>query len=240
MLRVLSYNIRYGKRIDEISKWLTTLSPKIDIFCFQEFPYSQLKKFLHTSPFTNYSYEFACNFLFRSEKYSQLTLINAKKVQLLKSKKVDLGLQGIVERTFFKTGGNITGLITKLSFNGKDFLIVNLHLIWFALNRSRRKQIETIIHSLSISKDLNKTPTIILGDFNYSSLTNTNGLERFMAKYHFYNSTKRLKTHKLLMFSTKFTHQIDYVFENKQLVENPKSLDVSYSDHYPIYFELKL
>lgn len=238
MLNILTYNVRYGKKIKGIAEWISEFPNEIDILCFQEFPVKKIQEFMSLLPHKDFAYEFAEGFLYKGRDFGQLTLFNTRKISCLKASSVNLGKPGLVEGKFFKTTGERSALITTFAYNGKTFSLVNTHLIWLAFNKARRRQIDIITEFLSGSK--NDTPAVILGDFNYSSLVTRKTLTRFMEESEFTDATGKLKTHKLFMFTPAVKHQIDYVFSRKCEVQNPKVFPVNYSDHYPLVFSLSV
>ncbi len=238
MLSVLSYNIRYGKKLKKIVDWLSLLPTSFDILCFQEFPLEKVGYLLGSLTKVSYKHSFASGFFRNNKPYGQLTVINTDKIQLRNSKAISLGESSFIERKIFKTKGERSALITTLLYQNKAFILVNTYLICFALNKARIRQINTI--TAALSHDLLKTPTIILGDFNYSSLRKK-GLLEFMKRYQFQDGTGKLPTHKLLMFTSLLTHQIDYVFYKSCMVKNATVMKkIKYSDHYPLRFTLEL
>lgn len=238
MLSVLSYNIRYGRELKKIVNWLSLLPTSFDILCFQEFPLEKIDYLLASLAKGSYKHSFACGFLRNNEQYGQLTAINTDKIQLRNSKIISLGESGFVERRIFKTKGERSALVTTLYYQQKEFALVNTHLIWFASNKARIRQIHKITETFSHTSM--KTPAIILGDFNYSSLRKK-GLLEFMKRYQFHDGVGTLPTHKLLMFTSLLTHQIDYIFYKSCVIKNAAVMKkVKYSDHYPVSFMLEV
>lgn len=236
MLSVLSYNIRYGLKLKKIVSWLSLFPTSFDILCFQEFPLEKVDYLLESLVKGSYKYSFACGFLRNNEQYGQLTVINTDKIQLRNSKIISLGGSSFVERRIFKTKGERSALVTTLSHKQKEFILVNTHLIWFASNKARIRQTHKITETFSHTSM--KTPAIILGDFNYSSLRKK-GLLEFMKRYQFHDGTGTLPTHKLFMFTSLLTHQIDYIFCKSCVIKNAAVMKkVKYSDHYPVSFML--
>jgi endonuclease/exonuclease/phosphatase family metal-dependent hydrolase len=238
-LSVITYNIRYGKHLEKITKWLS-VQPAFDILCFQEFPLHKANFLLKSLKKATYQYTFACGFLRHKKEYGQLTVFNTETVIQKDSTIVLLGKLGFIERKIFKNAGERSALVTTFLCQGKKFALVNTHLIWFALNRSRKKELHKITDALSHIIPSPTMPTILLGDFNYSSLTRKKGLVEFMKQFNFHDGIGKLHTHKLFMFTSIVKHQIDYVFVRKCSVNKATMTKINYSDHYPVHFTLEL
>src|SRR5438046_1665928 len=130
MLSVIVYNIRYGRKLQQIAEWITISNKKFDIICFQEFPLAELDSFLKVIK-KRYDYRFSQAFILKEKKYGQLTLFNKNKIQLLDGKAIALG-PSILERT--KKRGERSSLLTRFKYNDKEFILANTHLICRALN----------------------------------------------------------------------------------------------------------
>ena len=64
MVSVISYNIQKGKKLQKIIAWMQHLEILPDIVCFQEFPGTEIKKFLSSvSKKQVYEYEFGRGFV---------------------------------------------------------------------------------------------------------------------------------------------------------------------------------
>lgn len=234
MLSVLSYNIFFGKRVDEIVPWLASLPKQFDIICFQEFPKEKIrlvKKILKPQ-----SYAYASNTIYRGKDYGQLTVIMNKKITLVDSGTIKLGT-GIFEDKILRLGGERSSLLTTLRYKRKNFLLANTHLIAFAFNALRRKQLAMVVEHLdAVSPKKKLLPTLVLGDLNYSSLFRREKLFTYMKKNGFTNAHKN-KTHTLLSIKQ---HQLDYIFYKFCKVTQVKILKQTFSDHLPMICKLAL
>lgn len=235
MLSVISYNIKFGKRLSEIASWLSSHPTKLDIMCFQEFPIKYLSVLFKAFPKDTYDYKYAPGFIKRGTEYGQLTVFNKTKMQC-KSSKIATYPSSFFDRKIFRIKGERSSLITTFVVNNKQFRIANTHLDCLALNRKRRKQIKTIQETLSQMPNAKKMPTIILGDLNYTSLIGQNAFITFMEKYGFQNAIRGVRTHRLFLVP----HQLDYVFYNNCSISDISVVKTNMSDHYPLFFTLVL
>lgn len=231
MIRVLSYNIRYGKKLTDIFAWLAPQYKKYDVICLQEFPKS--KRVLLADHFdSQYQYVYSHGFTTKKDSYEQITLFDSSRLSSDGSAVVQLG-SNILEDTVHQSRGQRTALITKLVNGEGGMLLVNTHLAALAGNGKRRKQIQLIVDHLHSMQDLKASAKIILGDFNYSSLLRQKSLMKLMTANNFV-SAYRKSTHKLLFVR----HQLDYAFYNNCAIRNVGVEKINYSDHYPISFEV--
>lgn len=238
MLSVLSYNVFFGKKINQIGYWIANKEALVDIACFQEFPKSSITSFLGTLP-SYYSYTFAGNVIIHGKEFGQLTVYNTHALLYKKNKIVDLGKGSIVERKVYHAIGDRTALSTTFEVAGKLLTITNVHLIWFALNYKRRQQLRTILDNVEQINE-SSTASIILGDFNYSSKTRNQGLLKLMKQHYYHHASNNLKTHTLSLFISTLMHQLDYIFYKNCTVYNVEVLNVSFSDHFPIQFTIDI
>lgn len=239
MLWAITYNVNHGKKLSQISKWLLHQTNQFDLLCFQEFPQEKIDWFLAAFP-RIYKYTFASNVLKKGQEYGQLTIFNNKKITYKGYTTISLGNGSIVERKVYNAFGERSAPVTYFTYGKRNVYIVNVHLIWFALNRKRREQIKIIIEALKKISLSPEDSILIVGDFNYSSLTQKQGLTQFMNTYSFHNASNNLKTHKLLMFKSLLTHQIDYIFYKNCQIKNIEVVKIHFSDHFPVCFTLKL
>ena len=235
MIHLVSYNIEWGKRLDEAGEWLMSLSPRPDIICLQEIPNRRLVSLNKVLEENGYLYKFAPSFTKKGVTYGQLTAYNAAKLNLVLSQIVDLG-SNLISRFTARHNSKWRSLITVLQIKKKNFIVVNVHLLPHALNGRRRKQLEIAINALKLLNFLN-VPTLIVGDYNYSSLTGRGGLIRFMAKHGFKSAHKK----KLITHSKwKIKHQTDYVFTRNCSVNSVVSNKITLSDHFPMIVEFEI
>lgn len=231
MIRVLSYNIRYGKKLSDILAWLQPQYKQYDVICLQEYPQSKrhlLEK--HFEP--QYQYVFSHGFTTKKDSFGQVTLFDTSRLKTEHSTTVQLG-SNVLEDAIHRHKGERTALITKLINGEGGLLLVNTHLACLAINRQRRNQLQLIVDHLHSINDHKTQAKIILGDFNYTSLMRQRSLVRFMTKNNFVSAYKE-STHKLLFFK----HQLDYAFYNNCKIHNVEVERIRFSDHYPVKFEV--
>ncbi len=232
ILELISYNIAWGKKLDEAGEWIMKLNPKPDILCLQEIPNRRLPTFKKVLDLHGYSYKFAPSFTKKGVTYGQLTAYNKAKISLVFSQIVDLGTS-ILAKLISRHNSKWRSLLTVFKFDKKLFIVVNVHLLPQALNGRRRKQLEMAIEALRLLNFLD-IPTLIVGDYNYSSLIGRGGLIRFMAKHGFeIGNKKRVITHR----KWRIPHQTDYVFTRNCEIKSIKSERIKFSDHYPMFAE---
>ena len=233
MLSILSYNIRYGKRLLQISNWLGTHSVEFDIVCLQEFPLAEIDVFLEILKQLPFEYRYSHSFSKKGKQYGQLTLFNTRKIKLIHDTVINLGTS-LIEKNMSKERGERSALVTTFVYKKKQFTVVNMHLVCFALNKQRLIQLQKVLEN---TKALPKpqVSTVMLGDFNYSSIVRQKTLFEFMENHNFLNAYK-LRTNRVL-----FVHQqLDYVFYKNCRITDVFMPRVTYSDHYPILFTLVL
>ena len=146
---------------------------------------------------------------------------------------VPLG-KSIFESKVIRNQGERSALATLISQNGKKFLLVNVHLVCFSLNRSRIKQTKKVLEEIKKINAKGNLPTIVLGDFNYSTLTRQQQLVKTMQQHGFLNAYKK-HTHRLFYVK----HQIDYVFYKNCFVDGVQVVRLPLSDHFQIRFMLE-
>jgi len=231
MIRVLSYNIRYGRKLGDIFAWLLPLYKQYDVICLQEYPkskQSQLNKFFNSQ----YKYVFSHGFTTKKDSYGQVTLYDSTRLTSTSSTVVSLGSSAI-ENVVHGNKGQRTALITELVNGEGGLLLVNTHLACLAVNKVRRKQLQLIVDQLRLARHIKAQAKIILGDFNYTSLLLQRSLVRFMTKNSFMNAYKK-STHKMFFIK----HQLDYAFYNNCSIRNVEVERIHFSDHYPVKFEV--
>jgi endonuclease/exonuclease/phosphatase family metal-dependent hydrolase len=111
--------------------------------------------------------------------------------------------------------------------DGGDVAVANVHLVALARNIVKYSQVALITKAL-----LKYTvPTVILGDFNISSLSGKKKLLKLMVASGYESSKKRILTHRVGIFR----HQFDYVFTRRMKIRTIRSYRLRFSDHYPIH-----
>ena len=236
MVTVLAYNIHYGKKLELIQDWL--LGKKdLDIICLQEFPFEKNSKFLKLFEKNGYKYAFAPAYVRKKTQYGELTLYNKKNIKLESSKVINLGTiifeNRHIEKLFRKNKGQRSSLLTHFKYKGKDLILANTHLFCFALNSHRINQLTKILENIQKVGNNSTFSSVILGDFNYTSIIRQTRLINFMKKNELKNAYKS-STHKLFFLK----QQLDYVFYNGCDVEKVLIDRIKYSDHYPVQFKI--
>lgn len=233
MIRVLSYNVLIGSRLKKIAKWLAEQQNNHDIYCFQEFPQSQIQTICDVfSPIAPKEYLFSHAFTKKSNTFGQLTLFDPRKVRLKRSSIVNLGKTSLLEKKIFSNHGERSALVSHFSSGEGSFTLVNTHLTLMTSNKRRQVQLLTILDSIrQLYQDAKAQ--VVLGDFNYTSLYRRRHLFQLMKNYGFENAYKK-STHRILFLK----HQVDYAFYNNCSIRNVAVEKVRFSDHYPITFEI--
>lgn len=233
MLSGLTYNIYFGRNLEQIVTWLNSFKKPFDILCFQEFPEAKIDYFRQALKSFPYDFSFASNFVFKNESYGELTLVHKEKLTLDEHFVVNLGTN-IFEEHIARLKSHRTALVTQLCYNKQPFLLSNTHLIAFATNQKRRNQLLILFDEIS-NDAKGDIPAVVLGDMNYSSLLSRRKLFELIASEGFINVYKQ-DTHKLLSFKS---HQLDYIFTKQCAVQDITVTVLPYSDHFPIQFTLR-
>lgn len=230
MIRVLSYNIHFGKRLSRILSWLSGEFAKSDVICLQEYPQSKLTHLEQSLP-PHFRHLFAHAFTIGKSTYGQVTIYNSSVLDLKSSSTLELGIS-VLESAFNLNRRPRTALVTRFQSEGRDFVLAHTHLVCAARNKLRRKQLSLI---LDYVKSTDHTPTMILGDLNYTSVIKQGPLLRLMAQ-HDYKSAYRAITHRMFFLK----HQVDYAFYKYCSVDQVYIGEQRLSDHYPIHFAVHI
>jgi endonuclease/exonuclease/phosphatase family metal-dependent hydrolase len=231
MISILSYNIHFGRKLDEILRWLSGMEP-IDIICFQEFPKHKIRDFVRALSKYSYGYRFAPSIGANINKeYGVLTLFRKNILKPVSFRKIALGIN-IIEKAWFK--GNVArhSLLSVFRQHENIFVMANTHLVSSAPNSHRYRQINTILRALR----KNPHPVVIVGDYNIPSITGTKKLIQLMSKNNYRTDKKRIVTHHI----AGIRYQVDYVFWRDCTIRALRALKVRYSDHYPLRFTMSL
>lgn len=238
MISVLAYNIRFGRNLKKIEKWVLKSPNQFDLICLQEFPFTENSPFLETFKKLGYDYKFAPSsyltkiFLRVRGRHGELTLYKKAKLELVDSQIVKLGANFLEKR--FRVQGEKTSLLTVFKHKNKKLVIANSQLVCYAPNSRRINQIAKIIRTVKKIGDHSKFATVILGDFNYTSRIRQRKLIEFMAESNLTNAYKG-HTHKYFFIP----QQIDYVFYDGCKIRNVNiGKRIKYSDHFPVWFEI--
>jgi len=256
---LLTYNVLFNKAFLQLEKILLKYKP--DILCFQEVDTSEknlnrLNKFGYTLA------DYSNSFIKFGKIYGVATYFNAKKLNLVKVDSFNLPrsvyeMLTTIVKILKGSGKPRTILRTDLSLGkkSKTLAIYNVHLTVTGINRTRAKQLATILNH---SFEVKKMPVIITGDFNYFPYRRKK-LEVLMSKYGFkeatsnINYTIRFPDRKFAKYS--FIQEIgakilrkyynnrlkpDYsFFKNLRLIKSER-VEVKFSDHYPIISTFKI
>lgn len=229
MLKIITYNIYYGDKLSEIYFWIETLKKKPDIICFQEFPYKDLRTLKKQRFIEGMDFKFSPGLERETERFGQITIYNKNKLEFVDKKTIKLGVD-YLEKFYKKSPNKRTALLTRFKYNNNIFVLVNVHLSAISLNSKRLDQLSKVL------RHLEKVPTIVLGDFNYSSLWRRDGLIRFMQKFEFSVAGEKMITNR---YKKRVSQQLDYVFYHKFFLQEIFVERIDLSDHYPVFVKMR-
>ncbi len=229
MLRLVTYNIHFGKRLIDIIAWINKQTDA-DIICLQEFPGVHLKTF-YRSLLRGWGHRFTASFIFRKKIYGLVTLFRQKKLRLVKTKTLLMGVHPM-ERSLLKNPMEKSCLVITFRAGRKTIAVANTHLVYLAANRSRYKQIRMITNHLT----RHNHALLITGDFNLFSVKTNKKLISYMKRFGFRTTAQRLSTYRLALLK----YQLDYVFVKRCTLTSLTSERVRFSDHYPVTAEVAL
>lgn len=231
MVTIISYNVEYGQRISEIYNFISSLDEKPQIICLQEFPEKELANLEKNKIFKKQNIFFLKGLSKKDEFFGELTIIDSSKIKVIKTEYLDFGqdrIESIYKRKVIKRSAIINVLIIKQ----REISLVNVHLTPLSLHGKRKEQLTQAIDGVKDSK-----ASIILGDFNYSSLLTRGGLISFMKKYDYVLAGEKLVTNK---YKYKIPQQLDYIFYKNLSFKETKVLEVTFSDHFPIISQFEI
>lgn len=224
MLRIVTYNIHFGKRLKKILAWLAT-QKKTDIFCFQEFPKRHIADCMAALSKNIYRYRFAPSLRRRNTIYGELTIFRTDRMRLASFSSLSLHTNTL-DRLSMGRSSRRSCLLTTFLVQRKKFIVTNVQLACLASNALRYKQLTHIIQALKTKS----APHIIVGDFNMSSFLGRKKLFLLM-KNNFYKTLETyIATHRLMIVR----HQLDYIFARKCVIRRVDVERVRFSDHYPV------
>lgn len=223
-LTVLTYNVQMGRRIDKIVDWLNRL-PDTDVLCLQEFPMDKIDECVRLLGRVPYGYMFAEAFTLKKRVFGELTLYRKDRITHAKFETVSLGINKM-ERRILKTTIPRSYLILTGRINGRKIIVVNVHIVALAVNAVKFNQVMTMIEYLTSIR----SPLIILGDFNISSLLGKKRLMAVFKKSKYMMHPKKIATHRVGLLR----HQFDYVFARNCMIVDQDAERVKFSDHFPI------
>jgi endonuclease/exonuclease/phosphatase family metal-dependent hydrolase len=224
MISVLSYNVYFGKRLEKILYWIHT-QPSFDLICFQEFPKDAIpvcRKMFGS----NYGFRFAPFIKKRKREYGELTIYWKKHLQLVTSSILRLGSNS-GERVVLRSRMPRTSVLTIFRYKQKKIAVVNIHLVNVAFNALRYQQIMRIIKRIAKYT----IASVLLGDFNMSSLFGRRKLFSLMEQSGYQGMNKRFSTHHVAVIH----QQMDYIFWKQCSINNVTiHRKVRHSDHFPL------
>ncbi len=229
MLRVITYNIFFGKRLKGVLSWINE-QKTADIICLQEFPEAKLLDFYKAlSP--DWGHRSAQSFIFKKKIFHLVIIYRKAAVRVIKNETLHMGVHPM-EKRFLGNPMEKSCLLLTFRSGKKTFTIANTHLVFLAANRARYKQIRMIAETLFS----NKHASIITGDFNLHAIRPNKKLIKLMKTYGFQTLPKRLATHRLGIMK----HQLDYVFTSKCKLTGLEVERIKFSDHYPVIATVQL
>lgn len=229
MLRIITYNIHFGKRLLDIISWIEHQTTP-DVICLQEFPVTYLTIFYRSLP-RDWGHRFTESFIFRKKIFGIVTLFRRNKLRLLKTKTLLMGIHPM-EKSLLKNPMEKSCLVTTFRTGRKTVTIANTHLVFLAANRSRYKQIRMITKHLTAYRH----PLVITGDFNIPSVRSKNTLISYMKTLRYLTVAKRLSTYRLALWR----YQLDYIFVKHCTLTSLTLERVRFSDHYPMTAAIRL
>lgn len=238
-LKLLTYNLWYGKGLADAKKLLHDEEP--DILCVQEHGTNhESLEYLNIAP-----YKLGCwtNSFFKNFGIFGIAMYyNADTIEVLET-----GDNALPESTydlliFLRHGLNMTRRFTyaKLRYRptGKEFILYNTHLTHFSFVDLRISQIKTVFEDIKAKVD-ETIPLIITGDFNlYNGKTE---LELLMNEYNLQEATSNLAytfQRNWLWFSYKT--KLDYILYRNLNVVGTRRFDRGSSDHHPVMTEFEI
>lgn len=231
-LELLSYNIEFGKKFDDVITWITSAQLSPDVFCFQEFPETKIPFFKNFLSERGYHYAYTPAIALRGIQLGELTAHKTAALELRTSKGLMLG-RYVWERGRRMIDGERSSLLTAYSYQNADFAIANVHLSNLSPHSMRFKQLAMVIGEL---KQLSEN-ALIMGDFNYTSLFGVKRLIKFMQSYGYTCVGERMITHRLY---NHIPQQLDYVFQKGFTPQGIEVLKVPHSDHLPLSMKLTM
>lgn len=258
-ISLLTYNLLFNKAFDWLGKLLVKYQP--DVICLQEVDTNEAN-LLKLNKFGFKLADYSNSFIQFGKIYGIATYYNPKKLKLVDTNSFNLPKSFYEAFTSFikiLKAGSQPRTILKTDFasvkGNKQITIYNIHLSVYGINRTRTKQLETILNHKTIKTRL---PFIITGDFNYFPYRRKN-LERIMSKHGLreatssINYTIRFPDRKFARYSffqelaAKFVRKYfnnkvkaDYTFYKNLKLTKTERIEEKFSDHYPILCNFKI
>ncbi len=250
-IRFMTYNVLYGRALNDLERLVKVHSP--DILCLQEVETND--KNLERFAKMNYKLaDYSNSFIKFGKIYGVATFYNSRTMQFSQSSIIDLP-RSIYEMTLFVLrGGNKPRTVLDTVFSPigsiKKVRVFNTHLTLIALNGSRMKQLRETLDDIP---QPDGSAFILTGDFNYIPYARKK-LETLIQEYDLEEATKnidftlqysedgKLEKYNLLqkwgsrLVARLFTNKlkVDYIFYRNVRMLSAKRIDVRYSDHFPI------
>ena len=224
MFSIFTYNVEFGNKIYEIYDWLKSLDEKPQIICFQEFPEKEINNLGKNKIFKKQVFSFAPGVSNKKHIFGELTIFDLSKINKIEDKYLDFGIdkiESIYKRKYIER----SALLTSFKISNKIISVANIHLTPVSLHGKRKKQLLKVIQNTQNKK------SIILGDFNYSSLLGRRGLISFMESHGYDLAGEKSVTNK---YKNKIPQQLDYVFYKGLTSIKATVIPLPYSDHYPV------
>jgi endonuclease/exonuclease/phosphatase family metal-dependent hydrolase len=243
-LRVVSYNVHFGKNTKEIARVFTNNEnlSKADIILFQEIEFHQAEKICRAEAIAKHlGYYFAYEPARKLKGEATHGLATLSRWPIKSAKTIRLPKN----KLFFITQQKIA-LITKISIKGKQVIVCNIHLDTRLNPKKRIFQLNACLKKL---KPLGPN-IIIAGDFNTIPFRSVGGLfpvlysnqskhlHEFMLKSGFKYFCKPLG---YTMKRGPLKMRLDHIYSNRlPIISCGVEKEIRVSDHKPIWADVSL
>lgn len=236
---ILSYNLLFNKALRHIGDVLKKTQP--DIVCLQEMETSEA----NLAVLRSYGYtlaDFSNSFIKFGRVWGQATFYNKNTVDFTSSSILNLPRSYYEVILLILRGANDPRTVLKTEFRRKKsktkISIYNLHLSSYqATNRARARQIEKTLEDLASHTQNN---VVITGDFNYPY--GRKRFEKLITQYNLEEATSNLYYTSIFRFlkliPIKF--KVDYVLYRGLKLLKTERVQISFSDHFPIFSEFEV
>jgi len=226
-IKVVSYNIKYAKKIEQATKLLKSRDDlrDADIILLQELDSRGVIKIAEDLDYA-YVYYPAVLHPMHEREFGNAVL---SKWQIKEDRKVLLPKKRLHERRRIAVG-------TTILIHDMEIEVYSVHLGLFSGSKSRKKQAEEILKSGSSEADY----WIIGGDFNtFSKLSRERVIQAFQDRNLLHASEDIGWTFRSwFVFNKKMV--VDHIFTRGfRVVDSGKVLDRKASDHFPIWVRLE-
>ncbi len=246
---ILTYNVLYNKGYEQIETILDKYQP--DILNLQEVQTSD--KNLQKLATLGYALaDYSNSFIFLGRIFGVATFYKKNKFRVLGTESIPLSRSAyefVTSIVKILKGKSQCRSILKVIFETKSkkrLTIYNAHLSVIGTNGVRIRQLRQALHSDGLNS---KNPLIFTGDFNYPY--NRKGLERLMLSHQLKEATRNIAYTfavarkadytflQILLFKLvkKFyqRYKLDYIFYKHLHLKKTERLNVTFSDHFPIF-----